>query len=289
MFKKTTSSPRETGLENKTEPAGPKRVEARPQVLKIPKNLFLLAEARSARAVLYDVIGEVEQLLRIMRNEPIDPFFKNEIYLKIDAGETLLAEYQQKLSELVSIYPGSCQDIDQLTDDLSAYKQRFIMVKEECMYLSPERTPNISSPSVAKSQPNIAEKSDVQHENPNTPTVPEDPLSPSSTSLEQGDHSETKESLQEEERTGSVPSMEETYNLANLFVSHQESQDIQKGAGIAPVFEVRDTNESTSEATWSSYEKNYDQHEQNSLFNLPYLFNVADHSEVEAANEETDV
>ena len=106
------------------------------------------------------------------------------------------------------------------------------MVKEECMYLSPERTPNISSPSVAKSQPNIAEKSDVQ--NPNTPTVPEDPLSPSSTSLEQGDHSETKESLQEEERTGSVPSMEETYNLANLFVSHQESQYIQKGAGIAP-------------------------------------------------------
>ena len=131
MFEKTTSSTdRETGLENKTEPAGPKMVEARPQVLKIPKNLFLLAEARSARAALYDVIGEVEQLLRIMRNEPIDPFFKNKIYLQIDAGETLLAEYQQKLNELVSIYSGSCQDIDQLTDDLSAYKQRFIMVKE---------------------------------------------------------------------------------------------------------------------------------------------------------------
>ena len=92
MFKKTTSSSDKTGLENKTEPAGPKMVEARPQVLKIPKNLFLLAEARSARAALYDVIGEVEQLLRIMRNEPIDPFFKNKIYLQIDAGETLLAE-----------------------------------------------------------------------------------------------------------------------------------------------------------------------------------------------------
>ena len=88
-------------------------------------------------------------------------------------------------------------------------------------------------------------------------------------------------------------------------MSHQESQDIQKGAGIAPAFEVRETdehgtkqvaqnklfpeNESISEATWSSYKKNDDQPEQNYLFNLAYLFNVADHSEVEAANEETDV
>ena len=55
-----------------------------------------------------------------------------------------------------------------------------------------------------------------------------------------------EESLQEEERTGSVLSMKETYSLANLFVSHQESQDIQKGAKIAPVFEVRDTEDLTA-------------------------------------------
>ena len=171
MVEKTTSSkascsPRETGLENKTEPAGPKMVEARPEVLKIPKNLFLLAEARSARAALYDIIGEVKQLLHIMRNSPIDPFFKNKMCLQIDAGKILLGEYQEKLNKLVNIYSGSCQDINQLTDDLSTYKQKFIMVKEKCQYLLPEKTPNISSPTVTTSQPSIAEKSNVQHENP---------------------------------------------------------------------------------------------------------------------------
>ena len=82
MVEKTTSSkascsPRKTGLEvNKTKPDGPKMVDARPEVLKTPQNLFLLAEARSARAALYDIIKEVEQLLHIMRNPPIDPYFK---------------------------------------------------------------------------------------------------------------------------------------------------------------------------------------------------------------------
>ena len=190
----------------------------------------------------------------------------------------MLAEYQHKLNELVSICSDSCKgwwgtpwDIDELTEDLSAYKKKFNMVKEECMCFLPEGTPNMSSPPVAKSQPSTAEEEEV---------------------------------ISSRTRTGSVPSMEETYNLANLFVSHQESQDIQKGAGIAPAFEVRDTehgteqvaqnklfpeNESINEATCSSYKKNDDQPEQNYLFNLAYLFNVADHSEVEAANEETDV
>ena len=362
MIEKTTSSkascsPRETGLENKTEPAGPKMVEARPQVLKIPKNLFVLVEARSARGALYDVIGEVEQLLRIMRNEPIDPFFKNKIYLQIDAGETLLAEYQQKLNELVGIYSGSCQDIDQLTYDLTAYKQRFNMVKEECMYLLPERTPNISSPSVAKSQPSIAENSDVQHSEVTSETAEptckenvqhkERSLSnevltrakalqqstqrveslcsdtarslPSSSmhGTEGQDIFQEAETLLDMEHTAynlqslfaevghpeeqgtqleaegpsgipTAPGMhetegqgipqetdgeDETYNLASLFaeVGHPESQDIQQGAGIAPAFEVRDTdehgtkhvaqnqlfpeNEIISEATGSSYKK----------------------------------
>ena len=87
--------------------------------------------------------------------------FKNKLYSQIDAGETVLAEYQHKLNELVSIYSDSCKDIDELTEDFSAYKKKFIMVKEECMCFLPEGTPNISSPSVAKSQPSTAEKSNV--------------------------------------------------------------------------------------------------------------------------------
>ena len=105
MVEKTTSSkascsPRKTGLEvNKTKPDGPKMVDARPEVLKTPQNLFLLAEARASRAGLYDAIKEVEQLLHIMRNPPIDPYFKNKMSTQIDAGETLLKEYQEKLDE----------------------------------------------------------------------------------------------------------------------------------------------------------------------------------------------
>ena len=166
MFKKTTSSLDKTGLENKIETVGPKMVETRPSVFKIPRNLFLLAETRSARGAFYDAIGEMEQILRILINKPIDPFFKNKLYSQIDAGETVLAEYQHKLNELVSIYSDSCKDIDELTEDFSAYKKKFIMVKEECMCFLPEGTPNISSPQVAKSQPSTAEKSEVQRGGP---------------------------------------------------------------------------------------------------------------------------
>ena len=97
MFKKTTSSSDKTGLENKTEPVGPKMVETRPSVFKIPKNIFLLAETRSARGRFYDAIEEVEHLLRILINKPIDPYFKNKLCSQIDAGKTVLAEYQHKL------------------------------------------------------------------------------------------------------------------------------------------------------------------------------------------------
>ena len=69
MVEKTTSSrascsPRKTGLEvNKTKPDGPKIVDARPEVLKIPQNLVLLAEARSDQTALSDAVQVVEGLL----------------------------------------------------------------------------------------------------------------------------------------------------------------------------------------------------------------------------------
>ena len=192
MFKKTTSSSDKTGLENKTESVGPKMVERRPSVFKIPKNLFLLVETQSARKRFYDAIEEVKYFLR-MRNKSIDPYFKNKLYSQIDAGKTVLAEYQHKLNELVSICSDSCKDIDELTEDLSAYKKKFIMVKEECMCFLPEGTPSMSSPPVAKSQPSTAEKEEIISS-----------------------------------RAGSVPSMEEAYNLDSLFtvVCHSEEHNM---------------------------------------------------------------
>ena len=277
MFKKTTSSSDKTGLENNTEPVCPKMVETRPSVFKIPKNIFLLAETRSARGRFYEAIEEVEHLLRILINKPINPYFKNKLCSQIDAGKTVLAEYQHKLNELVSICSDSCKgwwgtpwDIDELTEDLSAYKKKFNMVKEECMCFLPEGTPNMSSPPVAKSQPSTAEEEEVISSRTRTGSVPRMEETYNLANLfvshqecqdiQKGagiaprlftvvchpeEHNMTpamdgEEPLQEEEvissrtRTGSVPSMEETYNLANLFVSHQESQDIQNGAGIAP-------------------------------------------------------
>ena len=117
MVEKTTSSkascsPRKTGLRvNKTESDDPKMVNARLEILKIPQNLFILAEARSARVRLYDVIKEVEQLLHIMQDPPIDPYFKNKMCTQIDAGEALLKEWQGKLDDSANIYSRSCNDI----------------------------------------------------------------------------------------------------------------------------------------------------------------------------------
>ena len=134
-------------------------VNTRPEILKIPQNLWLLAEAWAARVGLYDAVQEVEQLLHILEQDPpIDPYFKNRLCTQIDAGEMLLQECQGKLDELVNIYSGSCNDIHQsrsscwkqlwrrqllqLTADLSTYKEKFVGVKERCLrtrsvYLTP--------------------------------------------------------------------------------------------------------------------------------------------------------
>ena len=161
MFKETTSSLDTTGLENKIETVGPK-METRPSVFKIPANLFLLAETRSVRRTMYDAIEELEQTLRILIHNPTDTFFNNKLYSKIDEGEIMLAEYEHKLNELFGIHPDSCKDIDELMDDFTTYKKKFIMVKKECMCFLPEGTPNTSSPQVAESQPSTADKSKVQ-------------------------------------------------------------------------------------------------------------------------------
>ena len=111
----------------------------------------------------------------------------------------------------------------QLTADLSTYKEKFVGIKERCPYSLPDRNLNVPSDTVMVSQPSKAEKSNVQHENPakdpaqtsftslaelnptsplgqwgesrDISTMPEDPLSLSDTSMEQGGHSETKENL----------------------------------------------------------------------------------------------
>ena len=117
MLETTTSSIDITGLESKT-------MESRPSVLKIPANLFLLAETRSVRRTMYDAIEELEQTLRILIHNPTDTFFNSKLYSKIDEGEVMLTEYEHKLNKLYGILPDGCRDIDQLRDDFNTPVRR---------------------------------------------------------------------------------------------------------------------------------------------------------------------
>ena len=112
MLETTTSSIDITGLENKT-------MESRPSVFKIPANLFLLAETRSVRRMMYDAIEELQQTLRILIHHPTDTFFNSKLYSKIDEGEVMLTEYEHKLNKLYGIHPDGCRDIDELMDDFN--------------------------------------------------------------------------------------------------------------------------------------------------------------------------
>ena len=98
-------------------------VNTRPEILKTPQNLYLLAEARVARVGLHDAVQEVNQVLHILEQAGTSkgihplmiPHFTDRLCKEIDAGEALLGKCQRKLDELVNLYSGSCNDIHQLT------------------------------------------------------------------------------------------------------------------------------------------------------------------------------
>ena len=52
-----------TGLGIKTESAN---LNTRPEILRIPQNLFLIAETRGSKAALYDAIQKVDRVLRAL-------------------------------------------------------------------------------------------------------------------------------------------------------------------------------------------------------------------------------
>ena len=162
-------------------------VNTRPEILKTPQNLYLLAEARVARVGLHDAVQEVNQVLHILEQAGTSkgihplmiPHFTDRLCKEIDAGEALLGKCQRKLDELVNLYSGHCNDIHQLTTDLSSCKEKFIGVKERCQCFLPDKNLNIPATPVVTSQPSKdpAEKSTVQH----TESPAEDPAETSST------------------------------------------------------------------------------------------------------------
>ena len=106
-------------------------VNTRPEILRTPQNLYLIAKARATRVGLHDAVQEVDQILHILEqagtNKGIPtfmiPYYSDRLCEKIDAGEALLAKCQGKLDELVNIYSGYCNDTHQLRTDLSSCKR----------------------------------------------------------------------------------------------------------------------------------------------------------------------
>ena len=146
MVNQTTFS---TGLRvNKTKSTGPKMVDSKPEILKIPQNLYLLAETRVDTVGLHDVVQEANQVLLYLEqvgtkgiHPPMTPHFKDRLCKEIDAGEALLNKCQKNSDKLVNLYSGSCNNthIHQLTADLSSCREEFIRVKERGHCFLPDK------------------------------------------------------------------------------------------------------------------------------------------------------
>ena len=165
---------------NKTKSADLKRVNKRPEILRTPQNLYLIAEARATRVALHDAVQEVDQILHTLEQAGTNgfptcmiPSYSDRLCEKIDAGEAMLTKCQGKLDELVNIYSGYCTDTHQLRTDLSSCKEKFIGVKGRCQYFLPDNNLNIPTTPVVTLQPgrDPAEKSTFKH----TESPAEDP------------------------------------------------------------------------------------------------------------------
>ena len=85
----------------------------RPDILqKIPKNLYMLAEARCGQTELNDTIFEVKQILSSLRRAHRDSWPKGMVQdfiirlsCKLNASEDILLRCQSKLNALVRIHP----------------------------------------------------------------------------------------------------------------------------------------------------------------------------------------
>ena len=98
MVEQTTSqgtkpNPGKTGSETKT--VSP----TRPNILKEPQNLFLIAEARGSQTALHDAVQGVNRLLRTIEQAGHNglptcmiPSYVDRLSVRIDASKALLGE-----------------------------------------------------------------------------------------------------------------------------------------------------------------------------------------------------
>ena len=109
----------------------------RPDILKEPQHIGLLAEARSDQTGLNDAIQVAEGLLNAIEQVEHNAMstcmvlsYRKMLFKEIDASETLLAECQEKLNKLTDIYSSFCSDTNQLEASISSCKKKLIEIKK---------------------------------------------------------------------------------------------------------------------------------------------------------------
>ena len=165
----TKPNPGKTGSETKT--VSP----TRPNILKEPQNLFLIAEARGSQTALHDAVQGVNRLLRTIEQAGHNglptcmiPSYVDRLSVRIDASKALLARSQEKLNELVNIYSSFCYDTHQLGANLFSCKEKFIEIKRRCQIFLPDKSLNTSTASTLKS-PETSPTGLGEHSTPTSP------------------------------------------------------------------------------------------------------------------------
>ena len=130
--------------ESETESAGSKIASSVSEVMKIPKNMFLLAETGVSMERLHDVMQAADHTLSILEKAGAEggiplPHFTQILCKELDAGEALLNRCQDKVNELVGLHSDSCSNshIQKLVDKLSSCKKENVNVRERSKYFLP--------------------------------------------------------------------------------------------------------------------------------------------------------
>ena len=149
-----------------TESAGPKAASPVYEVMRTPKNMFLLAETGVFMERLQATTQAANHTLNILQRaknggeNPL-PHFTQMLCKEVNAGENLLNRCRNKVNELVDLHPDSCSNahIQKLVDKLSICKKEVVNVRETSKYFLPVRS---TEPQMLQPSQDPA-KSTVQH------------------------------------------------------------------------------------------------------------------------------
>ena len=181
--------------ESGTESAGSKVASSVSEVMKTPKNMFLLAETGVFMERLHALTQAAIHTLDILQRARAEggiplPRFTQMLCKEVDAGETLLNRCQNKVNELVGLHLDSCSNshIQKLVDKLPICKKEVINVREMSKHFLPVRRtePQMLQPSQDLTESTSQQKKSSEVDPEEDPLfVPEDSHSLSSTVMEQ--------------------------------------------------------------------------------------------------------